>query len=48
MRLLPLIPPFLAFDDDIDLVSDHLPEIFDFGEDLDESFLFSSFSLTQL
>ena len=36
------------FDDDVALVPDDLPELVDFGEDLDEGLLSSSFSLTQL
>ena len=33
--------------DDVDLAPNDLQELLDFDEDLDESFLFSSFSLTQ-
>ena len=32
---------------DVELVPDDLQELLDFDKDLDESFLFSSFSLTQ-
>ena len=34
--------------DDVEPVPDNLPELLDFAEDLDEGFLFSSFSLTKM
>ena len=44
-----MVLPFVDdFDGDVYLVSDDLPELLDFAEDLDERLLSSSFCLTQL
>ena len=44
-----MTPSFVDdFDDNVDLVPDDLSELLNFAVDLDEGFLFSLFSLTQL